>query len=116
MSKKLSNLISKLHPDVVIVTLGTNGMSGGNPRKGAYWIRLLVQRIGPRRCYWLGPPPLIEDRYGFNEAAASSCSPCRYFDTRPLGFPPRADGRFHLTRGQGEEWARSVWKWMNGAV
>ncbi len=31
-----------------------------------------------------------------------------------LDASKREDGRFHLTRSQGEAWARQVWRWMNG--
>lgn len=112
-SGKLRRLLDRHSPNVVIVTLGTNAMKIRKPKKYAHWIRSLVRRIGPRACYWMGPPSLLEDRFGFNEILAEASAPCRYFDTRKMGFPRREDHHFHLTRAQGERWGESVWEWMN---
>ncbi len=112
-SGKLRRLLDKHSPNVVIVTLGTNAMKIRNPKKYAHWIRALVRRIGPRTCYWMGPPSLLEDRFGFNEILAEASAPCSYFDTRKMGFPKREDHHFHLTRAQGERWGASTWEWMN---
>lgn len=114
VSGRLRRLLREHSPHVVIVTLGTNVIKTPRPKRNAPWIRSMVKMIGPRRCFWLGPPPLIADRHGFNEMAQSACKPCRYFDTRELGFSKREDGKFHLTKRQGRIWAQQVWQWMNG--
>jgi len=114
VSGRLRRLLQEHGPQVVIVTLGTNVIKERRPQRQVPWIRSMVKMIGPRRCFWLGPPPLINDRYGYNEMAASACRPCRYFDTRMLEFPKRKDGKFHLSAGQGRTWAEQVWAWMNG--
>jgi hypothetical protein len=89
-------------------------MKGRRPDRVAPWIHALVKMIGPRQCFWIGPPSLIKDRFGFNTMAEAACKPCRYFDTRILAFPPRKDGKFHLSIKQGRHWADQVWAWMNG--
>lgn len=112
-SGRLRTALDSVSPNVVIVTLGTNAMGNDRLDRYATWIEKLVSHVGPRRCFWLGPPGLLDDTNGFNEMAKGACRPCRYFDTRALGFEPRADGKFHLTREQGVTWADHVWKWMN---
>ena len=114
VSGRFRRLLRKHAPHVVIVTLGTNVMKGRRQDLNAPWIRTLVRMIGPRQCFWIGPPSLIKDRFGFNEMAESASKPCRYFDTRVLGFRKRKDGKFHLSRRQGRAWADQVWMWMNG--
>jgi len=112
-SGRLRTLLDEGAPHVVLVTLGTNSMKSSRPDLEAPWIRSLVRQIGPRRCFWTGPPPLLEDLHGYNEMAKEAATPCRYFDTRVMGFAPREDGKFHLTRHQGESWAMRVWSWMS---
>lgn len=112
-SGRLKRLLKKHHPAVVIVTLGTNAMQ--HERKDLYsvWIRALAKQLNGRICYWLGPPPLIDDLIDFNRLLRVNSAPCRYFDSRVLGTPKRKDGKFHMTRTQGETWADTVWRWMN---
>ena len=113
-SGKMRNLIEEYGPSVVLVTLGTNEMKNRKPERILSWIRALISKIGRRTCYWVGPPPLLDDRYQYNEMLKSNVGPCRYFDSRVLDVHKRADGKFHLTRAEGENWAELIWKWMNG--
>jgi hypothetical protein len=98
----------------VIVTLGTNAMRLQNLERYSAYVRSFVKIVGPRRCYWLGPPPLLKDRYGFYDMLIEHTGDCRFFDTRSVGFKMRKDRKFHLTFKQGELWADRVWHWMNG--
>lgn len=112
-SGRLRRLLDSFAPNAIVITLGTNAMGNSRPDRYARWIRKVVSHVGPRRCFWMGPPSLLEDPHGFNEMAAAAAAPCRYFDSRSLGFEPRKDGKFHLTRAQGKLWADAVWRWMN---
>lgn len=114
VSGRLTESIRELAPQVVVVTLETNTLRSPRVDVNAAWVRRFVERIGPRRCYWLGPPPLVEDAYGYGPVLAEACAPCRYFDTSRLPYPKHESGRFHLTREQGLDWAARVWAWMNG--
>jgi hypothetical protein len=116
VSGLLTRLIQEVAPQVVVVTLETNTLSSPRVDVNAAWVKRFVDRIGPRRCYWLGPPPLIEDAYGYGPVLADACAPCRYFDTSRLPYPRREDGKFHLTRQQGLDWAERVWAWMNAGT
>ena len=113
VSGRLEELIQGFAPQVVLVTLETNVLGQKRTDVHAAWVRRLVERIGKRRCYWLGPTPLVDDPFHYDEILPGACTPCRYFDTSKLPYPKREDGRFHLTRGQGLDWAERVWAWMN---
>lgn len=113
-SGRLRQLVREFRPTVILITLGTNEMKNKVPTRNRCWIRAIVHRFKEATCYWMGPPPLIEDKYGYNEMAMRAVKPCRYFDSRILGLSPRNDGTFHLTRQEGTVWADLVWDWMNG--
>ncbi len=113
-SGRLKKLVSAFRPTVVLVTLGTNEMTTSEPMRHRNWIRAIIRRLKGTVCYWMGPPPLIDDKYGYNEMAEEAVKPCRYFDSRILDMKPRKDGTFHLTRKEGVVWGDKVWHWMNG--
>jgi len=113
-SGRFRRLLEKITPHIVIVTLGTNVMTEPHPERQISWVKTIAKKVGTRRCFWLGPPPLLEDKHSYNQILKDSCTPCRYFDTRQLGFKMHADKKFHLTRKQGERWAAQAWRWMNG--
>ncbi len=113
VSGRLKQLLRKHRPDAVVITLGTNAMQNRHPDRYAGWVHALVSLIKGKTCYWLGPPPLIDDTFGFNKMLLERSKPCRFFDSRVLQIPKRADGKFHLTKDQGERWAAQAWTWMN---
>jgi hypothetical protein len=113
-SGRLRHLIAAFRPNVVLITLGTNEMRSKTPSRSAAWIHEIVNGLNGAVCYWMGPPPLIEDKNGYNEMAKKAVKPCRYFDSRTLNMKPRSSGSFHLTRSQGTVWGDRVWHWMNG--
>jgi hypothetical protein len=116
VSGQLRQMLKKIRPTVVIITLGTNSMLNRNPSRHATWVRSLVKKIGPRFCYWIGPPPLIDDLLGYNRMLYENTQPCRFFDSRVLDVPKREDAKFHLTKSQGLDWAERIWDWMNGRL
>jgi hypothetical protein len=113
-SGKLKNLIATFRPTVVVVTLGTNEMKNHRPQRNRSWIKAIVRRCGKAKCYWVGPPPLLEDVHGYNEMLKENIPPCRYFDSRVLNVKPKEDGKFHLSKAEGTDWGDRIWRWMNG--
>ncbi len=113
VSGRIKQLLRKHRPDAVVITLGTNAMQNRRPDRYSGWVQALVSLIKGKTCYWLGPPPIIDDTFGFNEMLLEHSKPCRFFDSRVLQIPKRADGKFHLTKTQGERWAAHAWAWMN---
>lgn len=114
ISGKAVRLMKSFQPDVVIITLGSNNIKYDHPERELSWHRALIDRLGAKICFWVGPPPLIPDMHGYNELMKKNVHPCRYFDSRVLAFPLRKDAKFHLTRPQGTLWAEQVWQFMNG--
>jgi hypothetical protein len=114
ISGKASDLMRSFQPNVVLITLGTNTMKTKKPERELSWIRALINRVHKAECYWIGPPPLIDDIHGYNEWLKQHIAPCRYFDSRVLNFQKRSDRKFHLTKEQGATWAELVWLFMNG--
>jgi hypothetical protein len=114
VSGKAAGLAKSFRPSVAVITLGTNIIKSKHPKRHLSWIRALIRRVGAKQCYWIGPPPLIPDLYGYNDLMAENTAPCRYFDSRALDFPRRKNGRFHLSGKQGAIWAERVWRFMNG--
>jgi hypothetical protein len=113
-SGRLRKLIGSFRPNVVIVTLGTNEMKNRVPERSRSWVRAIIDKIDNNICYWLGPPPLIDDVHGYNDMLKNATEPCRFFDSRTLNIEPRKDGTFHLTQEEGRVWGERVWRWMNG--
>lgn len=113
VSGKAAALAESFRPNVAVITMGTNIIKSKHPERHLSWIRALIHRVGAKQCYWIGPPPLIQDRYGYNALMMKSTAPCRYFDSRMLDFPMRKDKKFHLSRKQGAAWAERVWRFMN---
>ena len=113
-SGRLKALVTDFRPTVVVVTLGTNEMKNHKPDRNRSWVRGIVRRIDRASCYWIGPPPLLEDVHGYNDMLKQTIQPCRYFDSRILDVQPHEDGTFHLSIEEGTEWGDRIWHWMNG--
>lgn len=111
-SPRLTTLLQKKKPDVVLLSLGTNDSTVPNPGRLAPAIRAIVRRIQPRPCVWLAPPTATADT-GVVQVIAESIAPCTFFDARPLGLERMPDG-IHLTNLGGGTWAEAFWRaWPN---
>jgi len=121
-SERLADMLRRRHPDVVIVTLGSNEAYMPNPVGYARHMRRLVARLqtvglrdARRSCFWIGPPRyehLNVDR--IVAVQQQNATPCRYFDSRAIDAP-RGHTRLHFTREGGVQWADAIWNWMNEA-
>ncbi|MBN2802656.1 MAG: SGNH/GDSL hydrolase family protein [Deltaproteobacteria bacterium] len=110
---KLGKALKTSRPDIVLINLGTNAVKAKHPENYAIWIKKLVNKIKPRKCYWISPPGLIEDKYGFYDVLAKSIEPCELLDSRQAHFQRPRPKVFHLTRTQSIEWADMIWDWIN---
>ncbi len=114
VSGRASNLMRSFRPNVVLITLGTNTLRYQKPARERSWVLALIDRTAGTECFWIGPPPLIDDLHGYNEWLKKNTAPCRYFDSRVMDFQKRSDRKFHVTSEQGAIWAERVWQFMNG--
>jgi hypothetical protein len=106
-SPKLKDLLAKHHPDIVIITLGTNDVFVPYPASMAGNIRNIVGRIGARECYWMGPPTWKPDT-GIVQVLRDNVAPCKFYDSSNLKLQRAGDG-IHPTDRGGAEWASSFW-------
>ena len=106
-SPKLKGLIEKHHPDIVIITLGTNDVFVPYPASMAGNVQNIVKRVGPRECYWMGPPTWKPDT-GIVQVLKDNVAPCKFFDSSNLKLQRGGDG-IHPTDRGGAEWATSFW-------
>jgi hypothetical protein len=106
-SPKLKDLLAKHHPDIVILTLGTNDVFVPYPAAMAGNIRNIVGRIGARECYWMGPPTWKPDT-GIVQVLRDNVAPCKFYDSSNLKLQRAGDG-IHPTDRGGAEWASSFW-------
>ncbi len=113
-SGKLRRVLQKTAPHVVIVNLGTNISRADDPSQYSGYVRRVAERIAPRECYWVAPPPLIEDKNGFYDMLQAASKPCVFLDSREIEFEIRQSKVFHLDKRQSTIWAKQIWKWLNG--
>jgi hypothetical protein len=112
-SGRFKKALKEINPDIVIINLGTNAIKISKPQKYSVWIKTLVKKTGRKKCYWIAPPKLIEDKYGFYKMLKTASHPCKYFDTTLLPFKNEHKNRYHLSNKQATIWAEAIWKWMN---
>ena len=109
-SPKLKSLIEKIHPDIVIITLGTNDVFVPYPASLAGNIRNIVKRASGSECYWMGPPTWKPDT-GIVQVLKDNVAPCKFFDSSNLKLQRGGDG-IHPTDRGGAEWATSFWTYF----
>lgn len=109
-SSKLKDLIAKHHPDIVILTLGTNDVFVPYPQSMAGNVQNIVKRIGNRECYWMGPPTWKPDT-GIVQVLKDNVAPCKFFDGSALKLERVGDG-IHPTDKGGAAWAASFWQFF----
>lgn len=109
-SPKLKTLIDRHHPDIVIITLGTNDVFVPYPASMAGNVQNIVKRVGARECYWMGPPTWKPDT-GIVNVLKDNVAPCKFFDSSNLKLQRGGDG-IHPTDRGGAEWATSFWTYF----
>lgn len=112
-SGRLRRALEDKRPSTVLVTLGTNALKNKRPDKYADWIKGIRNKIGNRKCYWIAPPALIEDKYGFYDVLKQNAAPCKVFDSRTIQFKTSTQNVYHLSHNQAGRWADHIWAWMN---
>ena len=112
--ERLSKLIQKAKPDIIILNLGSNNVLNPSPEALAANIRSIVKKMQPAACYWLGPPlPIkaVKRDKGVRRVIAENIAPCKFFDTSRLILERQTD-HIHPTDRGGEVWADAVWHFI----
>jgi acyl-CoA thioesterase-1 len=113
-SPKLRSLVDRHHPDIVIITLGTNDVFVPYPAAMVGNIQSIVKRVAGRECYWMGPPTWKPDT-GIVSVLKENVAPCKFFDGSSLKLARGGDG-IHPTDRGGAEWAASFWGFFRAAT
>jgi hypothetical protein len=113
-SGKLRALIAEHRPDIIFIALGSNELYTQDAESRASIIQRMVEEIGGRQAYWVGPPswklgsrlvPVIEENF----------QPGHFYNSDHLDVPRGKDGK-HPTGAGYERWVELIWKWYARAV
>jgi len=114
--ESLKSFVAQARVDVVVVSLGMNSCRTPSKTYGRH-VRALSRRLRGKKCYWIGPPLLVEGTASFLiplKRTVEENSECKFFSTPDLmEFQPGSVSGFHVRRWKGKQWARMVWEWMH---
>jgi lysophospholipase L1-like esterase len=112
----LQSALTAADPTLTLVSLGANGMGGGEAegRRAGQLIDAL-RRNGSAAVAWIAPPSMPKENAPFRATLAAECAKrdVRIFDT-PSVLPDleRAPGDFHPTPSGYRVWANAVANWV----
>jgi lysophospholipase L1-like esterase len=116
-SDRLSKLLSKHDPDLVLLTMGANDV-GGNVTdylgKKIDKIVAMTQKGHARDCVWIGPPKWRVNGKPVLDMIKAHVSPCVLFDSTDIEMHRKPD-KIHPDEKGGDEWAVAFWHWFRGA-
>jgi lysophospholipase L1-like esterase len=126
-SRKTETYIREMNPDVVLLSLGTNNLSVPRPEAYEAHVRSIVEQVGSRPCYWIGPlsiakavakqttPDTPKDPNAAGLAVVAmlkrTTTPCRYYDSYALSIPREKDD-VHPTVPGAARWADKIWTFL----
>ncbi|HEX8843994.1 MAG TPA: hypothetical protein VF791_05095 [Pyrinomonadaceae bacterium] len=113
-SGKLRELLAQYQPDVVFIALGSNEIFMENPEVRAPLIKLMVEEIGARPSFWIGPPSWKPDK-GLVRVIEENFQPGHFYNSNDLQVPRAPDGKHPTAQGY-ERWTALVWNWYARTV
>ncbi|HYG82407.1 MAG TPA: hypothetical protein VD861_18565 [Pyrinomonadaceae bacterium] len=111
---KLREKLSLYRPDVVFIALGSNEIFMSNPEARAPLVRQMVEEIGARPAFWIGPPSWKPDK-GLVRVIEENFQPGHFYNSNSLVVPRAADGKHPTAQGY-KTWTELVWDWYARAV
>jgi hypothetical protein len=106
---RLREMLERYQPDIVFISLGSNELEARRPEQRAPLIRRMVEAIGPRPAYWIGPPSWKPDK-GLLRVIEENFQPTHFYNASNLNVPRQRDGK-HPTLDGFSEWTRLIWNW-----
>lgn len=106
----LDNYIARVHPDFIMVTLGSNELFLQNFDRRRPYVEKLVEKFGDIPFVWIGPPNWKTDK-GFNDMMEKTLPTGTYFRTEGMDLP-RGKDNVHPTPRGGVMWTDSIMRWM----
>jgi lysophospholipase L1-like esterase len=113
-SGKLRELLVRHRPDVVFIALGSNEIFLEQPNLRAPLIKEMVEELGARPGYWIGPPSWKPDS-GLVRVIEENFQPGHFYNSNDLQVPRAPDGKHPTTQGY-QTWTELVWNWYARAV
>jgi lysophospholipase L1-like esterase len=113
-SGKLRELLARHRPDVVFIALGSNEIFIEQPSLRAPLIKQMVDEIGARPSYWIGPPCWKPD-VGLVRVIEENFQPGHFYNSNDLKVPRAPDGKHPTAQGY-QTWTELVWNWYARAV
>jgi lysophospholipase L1-like esterase len=106
---RLREMLERHKPDIVFIALGSNEIFIKQPEARAPIIRQMVQEIGDRPAYWIGPPSWKPDK-GIVRVIEENFQPGHFYNSNDLVVPRRKDGA-HPTYEGYQTWTELIWNW-----
>jgi lysophospholipase L1-like esterase len=108
VSKKLEELVRQKTPDVVLLTLGMNNLTSLHPEQYEVDVRSLVEQVGSRPCFWIGPLSIERPENGLIAMLARATAPCAWTSSYELVLERQSDA-IHPTQRGASKWADAIW-------
>lgn len=111
--KHIKEQIQRYKPDAVIIVLGTNESQIPYPEHLDPPITRIIEAVGDRACYWIGPPTWRGGKTDTGVVALleKHKDRCAFFDSMPLDLERRPD-KIHPTREGSRTWAEAIERWL----
>lgn len=113
-SGKLRELLLRHRPDIVFIALGSNEIFLEDPERRAPLIKAMVEEIGARNAFWIGPPSWKPDK-GLVRVIEENFQPGHFYNSNDLQVPRAKDGKHPTAQGY-QTWTDLVWKWYARSV
>jgi hypothetical protein len=106
---RLKQMIERYRPDIVFISLGSNELQARKPEGRAPLVKRMVEALGARPAYWIGPPSWKTDR-GLLRVIEENFQPGRFYNAGNLQVTRQRDGKHPTTEGFAQ-WTELVWDW-----
>lgn len=113
-SGKLREILARYQPDIVFIALGANEIFLKQPEQRAPLIKQMVEEIGTRPSFWIGPPSWKPDS-GLVGVIEENFQPGHFYNSNDLKVPRAPDGKHPTAQGY-QTWTNLVWNWYARAV
>jgi hypothetical protein len=108
---KLDMLLAEHDPTFVIVVLGASEVPTRDVATHEKFIKQIVDKIGPRKLVWIGPPNTEPDT-GINDLIEGVVGRERFFRSEGMDLP-RYEDHIHPTAEGGRTWMDAVAHWIS---
>lgn len=113
-SGKLREMLARYHPDIVFIALGANEIFLKQPELRAPLIQQMVEEIGARPSFWIGPPSWKPDS-GLVRVIEENFQLGHFYNSNDLKVPRAPDGKHPTAQGY-EIWTDLIWNWYAKAI